>query len=114
MKEVSYGRYSANVVIQKHNLIVTSTDIDLTLNCEFDLKQKVVTNQIQLLTNDVEGELISDEGNLGIDVIDETISAISETLRPPGQKPQDQLITKDKNKPHETTFHSPVSKDNVS
>lgn len=94
---------------------MTSTDLDLTFNCEYDLSHKVVTNQIELQSvNDQEGEVVSDAGNVGFDVVDESGSTVVEsTHRPrPGQKPQDQtsIPVKEKEKPtHESTFNSPVS-----
>ena len=42
------GRYSNNIVIQHHELIVTSNDIGLTINCQYDLSNKKVVHNIQL------------------------------------------------------------------
>jgi hypothetical protein len=47
-----FARFSISLVLQKHALIVTSSDFDITLNCDYDLsQQRIVSNSIQLLTH---------------------------------------------------------------
>lgn len=47
-----FARFSVSLVLQRHALIVTSSDLDLTLNCDFDLsQQRIVSNSIQLVSS---------------------------------------------------------------
>lgn len=47
-----FARFSVSLVVQRHALIVTSSDLDLTLNCDFDLsQQRVVSNSITLVAS---------------------------------------------------------------
>ncbi|XP_070494283.1 uncharacterized protein [Chironomus tepperi] len=48
------GRYLNDVVIQHHDMIVTSSDLGLALTCQYDLTNKTVSNQADL---DINGEI---------------------------------------------------------
>ncbi|XP_037790105.1 LOW QUALITY PROTEIN: uncharacterized protein LOC119585560 [Penaeus monodon] len=40
------GAFSTNIVIQHHDMIVTSADVGLALHCKYDLKNQTVTNSL--------------------------------------------------------------------
>jgi putative uncharacterized protein (fragment) len=44
----STGRYSNNIVIQHHELIVTSNDVGLSINCQYDLSNREISHNIQM------------------------------------------------------------------
>lgn len=47
-----FVRFSVSLVLQKHALIVTSSDFDVTLNCDYDLsQQRIISNSIQLISH---------------------------------------------------------------
>lgn len=48
------GRYLNDVVIQHHDMIVTSSDLGLALTCQYDLTNKTVSNEADL---DINGEI---------------------------------------------------------
>ncbi|ALC46615.1 neo [Drosophila busckii] len=48
------GRYVNDIIIQHHDMIVTSSDLGLALACQYDLSNKSVTNGVNL---DVRGDL---------------------------------------------------------
>lgn len=48
----TFARFSVSLVLQRHALIVTSADFDITLNCDYNLsQQKIVSNSIQLYSH---------------------------------------------------------------
>ena len=48
----TFARFSVSLVLQRHALIVTSADFDITLNCDYNLsQQKIVSNSIQLFSH---------------------------------------------------------------
>ncbi|RXG54144.1 hypothetical protein Avbf_05420 [Armadillidium vulgare] len=40
------GLFSANIVVQNHDMIVTSADVGLALHCKYDLQNATVTNSL--------------------------------------------------------------------
>lgn len=50
----SQSRYSTDVVIQHHDMIVTSADLGLSVHCQYDLTNKSVSNRVDLT---VEGDI---------------------------------------------------------
>ena len=47
-----FARFSVSLVLQRHALIMTSSDLDLTLNCDFDLsQQRIISNSIQMIAS---------------------------------------------------------------
>lgn len=52
------GSYLNDVVIQHHDMIVTSSDVGLALTCQYDLSNKTITNDVDLdVAGDVETAL---------------------------------------------------------
>lgn len=48
----TFARFSVSLVLQRHALIVTSADFDITLNCDYNLSsQKIVSNSIHLYSH---------------------------------------------------------------
>lgn len=58
----SASRYSNDVVIQHHDMIVTSADLGLRVHCQYDLTNKSVSNRVDL---NVEGDItpVMEEGS---------------------------------------------------
>jgi len=54
VRQNGLGRYLNDVVIQHHDMIVTSSDLGLALTCQYDLTNKTVTNDADL---DVNGDI---------------------------------------------------------
>ena len=52
VKESSRGQYSNDIVIQHHDMIVTTQDIGLNVNCKYDLSNKSISNNVNL---DIDG-----------------------------------------------------------
>ncbi|XP_076029180.1 uncharacterized protein LOC143018026 [Oratosquilla oratoria] len=48
VKRESPSRYSNDVVIQHHDMIVTSADLGLSVHCKYDLSNKSVSNMVDL------------------------------------------------------------------
>ena len=48
------GMYSNEVIIQHHDSIVTSTDLGLALNCQYDLTNRTIINDFDLA---IDGEI---------------------------------------------------------
>jgi len=48
VKRVNASRYSTDVVIQHHDMIVTSADLGLSVHCQYDLSNKSVSNRVDL------------------------------------------------------------------
>lgn len=58
VRQNGLGRYLNDVVIQHHDMIVTSSDLGLALTCQYDLTNKTVTNDVDLgVTGDIEPAL---------------------------------------------------------
>ncbi|XP_062124182.1 uncharacterized protein LOC133837434 isoform X1 [Drosophila sulfurigaster albostrigata] len=54
VRQSQAGRYVNDIIIQHHDMIVTSSDLGLALACQYDLTNKSVTNGVNL---DVRGDL---------------------------------------------------------
>ncbi|KAM8707282.1 hypothetical protein ACLKA7_011385 [Drosophila subpalustris] len=54
VRQSQAGRYVNDIIIQHHDMIVTSSDLGLALACQYDLGNKSVTNGVNL---DVRGDL---------------------------------------------------------
>jgi hypothetical protein len=54
VRQNGLGRYLNDVVIQHHDMIVTSSDLGLALACQYDLANKTVSNKADL---DIEGDI---------------------------------------------------------
>ncbi|KAH8418049.1 hypothetical protein KR222_010949, partial [Zaprionus bogoriensis] len=54
VRQSQAGRYVNDIIIQHHDMIVTSSDLGLALACQYDLSNKSVTNGVNL---DVRGDL---------------------------------------------------------
>ena len=48
VKEPSHGKYTNDIVIQHHDMIVTTQDLGLSIHCQYDLSNKSVSNNVQL------------------------------------------------------------------
>jgi len=48
VQRVNASRYSTDVVIQHHDMIVTSADLGLSVHCQYDLSNKSVSNRVDL------------------------------------------------------------------
>ncbi|MPC15560.1 hypothetical protein E2C01_008356 [Portunus trituberculatus] len=46
------SRYSTDVIIQHHDMIVTSADLGLSVHCKYDLSNKSVSNLVELSVGD--------------------------------------------------------------
>jgi hypothetical protein len=58
VRQNGLGRYLNDVVIQHHDMIVTSSDLGLALTCQYDLTNKTVSNDVDLgVTGDIEPSL---------------------------------------------------------
>lgn len=52
VKQQGKGQYSNDIVIQHHDMIVTTSDLGLNVNCRYDLSNKSITNNVNL---DIDG-----------------------------------------------------------
>ncbi|XP_055373821.1 uncharacterized protein LOC129607110 [Condylostylus longicornis] len=58
VRQSGSGRYMNDVVIQHHNMIVTSSDLGLAVTCQYDLTNKTVANEFDLgVTGEIEPAL---------------------------------------------------------
>jgi hypothetical protein len=58
VRQNGLGRYLNDVVIQHHDMIVTSSDLGLALTCQYDLTNRTVTNEADLgVSGDIETAL---------------------------------------------------------
>lgn len=58
VRQSGNGRYMNDVVIQHHDMIVTSSDLGLAVTCQYDLTNKTVSNEFDLgVTGDIEPAL---------------------------------------------------------
>ncbi|EDV43821.1 uncharacterized protein Dana_GF18669 [Drosophila ananassae] len=55
VRQSSAGRYVNDIIIQHHDMIVTSSDLGLALACQYDLTNKSVSNGVDL---DVRGDIL--------------------------------------------------------
>ncbi|XP_015788965.1 uncharacterized protein LOC107365903 isoform X2 [Tetranychus urticae] len=76
------GLYSNNIVIQHHELIVTSNDIGLSINCQYDLSNKKVVHNIQLQDmGDNLNEYMSEKESLRPPIQEATVTSPTVTMR---------------------------------
>ncbi|XP_005177489.2 uncharacterized protein LOC101896863 [Musca domestica] len=69
VRQSAYGRYMNDIVIQHHDMIVTSSDLGLAVSCQYDLTNKTVSNDVDLgVTGEIESslseEIIIDSPNI--------------------------------------------------
>ncbi|KAH8294974.1 hypothetical protein KR018_004866 [Drosophila ironensis] len=58
VRQSAYGRYMNDIVIQHHDMIVTSSDLGLAVSCQYDLTNKTVLNDVDLgVTGEIESSL---------------------------------------------------------
>jgi len=55
VRQSTAGRYVNDIIIQHHDMIVTSSDLGLALACQYDLTNKSVSNGVDL---DVRGDIM--------------------------------------------------------
>ncbi|KAH9417706.1 hypothetical protein DERP_011417 [Dermatophagoides pteronyssinus] len=48
VKEVVHGHFSNDIVIQHHDMIVTTKDLGLSIHCKYDLTNRSITNNVNL------------------------------------------------------------------
>lgn len=48
VKQAGRGQYSNDIVIQHHDMIVTTQDLGLNINCKYDLSNKSISNNVNL------------------------------------------------------------------
>lgn len=48
VKEVVQGHFSNDIVIQHHDMIVTTKDLGLSIHCKYDLSNRSITNNVNL------------------------------------------------------------------
>ncbi|KPM06309.1 PAN domain containing protein 2, partial [Sarcoptes scabiei] len=48
VKEVQNGHFSNDIVIQHHDMIVTTKDLGLSIHCHYDLSNRSITNNVNL------------------------------------------------------------------
>ncbi|KAI2800949.1 hypothetical protein BLOT_013474 [Blomia tropicalis] len=48
VKQPNRGQYSNDIVIQHHDMIVTTSDLGLNINCKYDLSNKSISNNVNL------------------------------------------------------------------
>lgn len=48
VKEVQQGHFSSDIVIQHHDMIVTTKDLGLSIHCKYDLSNRSITNNVNL------------------------------------------------------------------
>ncbi|KAL7647956.1 UNVERIFIED_CONTAM: hypothetical protein RMT77_001572 [Armadillidium vulgare] len=58
VQRASASHYSSDIVVQHHDMIVTSADLGLSVHCKYDLSNKSVSNVVDLqVTGDIEPTL---------------------------------------------------------
>ena len=75
MKRKSQGVYTNEVIIQHHDSIVTALDLGLALNCQYDLSNRTILNDFDLVRNNFFGTRRDDAENF-ISVLHSTISLV--------------------------------------
>lgn len=45
VKQSDQGKFSNDIIIQHHDMVITTKDIGLSINCNYDLSNKSVTNR---------------------------------------------------------------------
>lgn len=44
VKQRDQGKFSNDIIIQHHDMVVTTKDLGLSINCNYDLSNKSITN----------------------------------------------------------------------
>lgn len=52
VQQPNKGQYSNDIVIQHHDMIVTTQDLGLNINCNYDLANKSISNDFNLDINE--------------------------------------------------------------
>lgn len=84
VRQNGLGSYLNDVVIQHHDMIVTSSDLGLALTCQYDMTNKTVTNDVDLdIVGDIETalneEVVVDSPNVIMKITTRDGSAMKET-----------------------------------
>jgi Zona pellucida-like domain len=84
VRQNGLGRYVTDVVIQHHDLIVTSSDLGLALTCQYDMTNKTVSNDADLdVIGDIETalneEVVVDSPNVVMRITTRDGSAMKES-----------------------------------
>lgn len=84
VRQNGLGRYLNDVVIQHHDMIVTSSDLGLALTCQYDLTNKTVSNDAELdVVGDIETalneEVIVDSPNVVMKITTRDGTAMKES-----------------------------------
>jgi putative uncharacterized protein (fragment) len=45
VKQIDHGKFSNDIIIQHHDMVVTTKDIGLSVNCNYDLSNKSISNR---------------------------------------------------------------------
>lgn len=48
VKEVAPGQFANDIVIQHHDMIVTTKDLGFSIQCKYDLSNRSITNNVNL------------------------------------------------------------------
>ncbi len=48
VKQAIQGQFSNDIVIQHHDMIVTTKDLGLSIHCKYDLSNRSITNNVNL------------------------------------------------------------------
>lgn len=54
VRQSGFGRYLNDIIVQHHDMIVTSSDLGLALTCQYDLANMTVSNKEEL---DIDGDI---------------------------------------------------------
>ena len=54
VKETAAGHFSSDIVIQHHDMIVTTKDLGLSIHCKYDLSNRSITNNVNLAVDGYE------------------------------------------------------------
>ncbi|RWS26851.1 hypothetical protein B4U80_10087 [Leptotrombidium deliense] len=75
VKQKEQGKFNSDIIIQHHDMVVTTKDIGLSVNCNYDLSNKSVTNK---QTFNVEGGLDAREEE---NIHSQTVNAPNITMK---------------------------------
>lgn len=48
VKQASHGKFYNDIVIQHHDMIVTTQDLGLNVHCQYDLSNRSISNNVNL------------------------------------------------------------------
>lgn len=72
VKQPNTGKFSNDIVIQHHDMIVTASDLGLSVHCQYDLSNRSISNNVNL---EVDGDVDSS------DTHEATVAAPNVTMR---------------------------------